>query len=296
VTGLLGPNGAGKTTAIRVLLGLARATSGWTEILGARPESPGFAPALRATGSLIEGPALYGNATGRQNLEIQAAALGMPDAEARPRHDEVLELVGLADRAGDRAKSYSLGMKQRLGLAVALLGRPRVVVLDEPTNGLDPAGIVEIRALIMRLPEAGTTVLVSSHLLAEVQLMCDRLVILHRGRTIAAGTMAEVLARGAGTARVDVTVEPGQAEPARRALAGAGLPTELLGDGRLAVAAEGRPGSEINRVLVGAGIYADELRRAEARLEDVFLALTDDGAAGAGDAPTLASPERPAAP
>jgi len=180
VFGLLGPNGAGKTTSIKVLLGLARASAGHVELLGEVPGSPGFPAALRQVGSLIEGPALFARASARDNLRIEAAArrLAAPDA----RIDEMLELVGLAHRADSPAGSFSLGMRQRLGLAIALLASPRLVVLDEPTNGLDPAGIVEIRELIRELPARGTTVLVSSHLLAEVQLMCDRAAILHHGR------------------------------------------------------------------------------------------------------------------
>jgi len=274
VVGLLGPNGAGKTTAIRVLLGLARPTAGRASILGATAGTRAFSKALRQVGTLVEGPALYANASGRDNLRIQAAALGI--ADGRSRIDEALALVGLAGRAGDAAKTYSLGMKQRLGLALALLAGPRVVVLDEPTNGLDPAGIQEMRELIRSLPARGTTVLVSSHLLGEVQLMCDRVAIIHQGRLVADGTLGEVLAGAGGGARFEVAVAPAEAERARGALVAAGLAAEPAsgGPGRIVVPADGRSGADINRLLVEAGVYAEELRRSAVSLEDVFLEIT----------------------
>jgi ABC-2 type transport system ATP-binding protein len=273
VVGLLGPNGAGKTTAIRVLLGLARATSGEASILGARPHTHAFSGALRQVGALVEGPALYANASGRQNLEIQAATLGITDARARI--DDALTLVGLAGRGGDAAKNYSLGMKQRLGLALALLSRPKVVVLDEPTNGLDPAGIHEIRRLIRSLPERGTTVLVSSHLLGEVQLMCDRVVIIHQGKLVADGTLDEVLAGASGGARFEVRVTAAEVQQAHAALTQAGFQPQRDGDeGRILVVADGHSGAQINRLLVEAGVYAEELRRATISLEQVFLEIT----------------------
>jgi ABC-2 type transport system ATP-binding protein len=281
VVGLLGPNGAGKTTAIRVLLGLARATSGTTTILGARPGTPGFPAAMTRVGALVEGPALYANASGRQNLEIQAAALRLSDAHKRI--DDALALVGLAGRAGDAAKDYSLGMKQRLGLAIALLSGPKLVVLDEPTNGLDPAGILEIRELIRSLPERGTTVLVSSHLLGEVQLMCDRVAIIHQSKLVADGTLDEVLARAVGGARYEIQVAPALGRTAADALAAAGLvPGPAAPDGRIVVPADDRSGADINRLLVAAGVYADELRRAAVSLEDVFLEMTGGETGDAG--------------
>jgi ABC-2 type transport system ATP-binding protein len=272
VVGLLGPNGAGKTTAIRVLLGLARPNEGSVHVLGARPWTPAFTPAMRQVGTLVEGPALYGNASGRQNLEIQAAAIGFDEGPGRL--EEVLGIVGLAGRASEKTKNYSLGMKQRLGLAIALLSRPRLVVLDEPTNGLDPAGIQEIRRLIKSLPQHGTTVLVSSHLLGEVQLMCDRVTIIHQGRMVADGTLDEVLAGAEATARFEIVVAPDEVARARDALTAAGVPAEARGPGRLTVPANARPGAELNRLLAEAGIYAEELRRGSASLEDVFLEIT----------------------
>jgi len=273
VCGLLGPNGAGKTTAIRVLLGLAKATAGSTTLLGEQPGSSGFAAAVRQVGTLIEGPAIYGRATARQNMRIEASARALGDADRQI--DELLSLVGLSARADTRAASFSLGMKQRLGLALALLGGPRLVVLDEPTNGLDPAGIVEIRELIKGLPERGTTVLVSSHLLAEVELMCDRATILRRGRLVADGTIAELLA-GYGTAGFLTRVDAGDAERAALALERTGLSAVARDDGRLAVTGPVQDGAQITRVLAQDGIYVSELRADRADLEQVFLSLTTD--------------------
>lgn len=277
VSGLLGPNGAGKTTAIRVLLGLARPTSGTTELLGARPGTSGFAAAVHQVGTLIEGPALYGRATARQNMRIEADALGLRNASGQI--GELLSLVGLSARADTRAKSFSLGMKQRLGLALALLGNPKLVVLDEPTNGLDPAGIVEIRELIKQLPKRGTTVLVSSHLLAEVQLMCDRAAILQRGKLIAEGTIAELLATDSGGGGYLVRVTPERAADAEATLQRLGMELATLGDGGFRVTGQVDDGIEISRPLAQAGIHVSELTPQRADLEQVFLALTD----GAGD-------------
>ncbi|MGI8944851.1 MAG: ABC transporter ATP-binding protein [Thermoleophilaceae bacterium] len=270
VFGLLGPNGAGKTTAIRVLLGLAAPSAGQTSLLGARPGSSEFTAAVRSVGSLIEGPALYARATARQNMRIEATALGLRGGSVEI--DDLLALVGLADRADSAAGTFSLGMKQRLGLAMALLGRPRLVVLDEPTNGLDPAGIVEIRELIKRLPERGTTALVSSHLLGEVQLMCDRAAIVSRGRMVAEGTIADLLARQGGGG-FKVVFPPGGTERARTLLTSAGMVVNGA-DGVLTVTGPGVEGTHISRPLAQAGIYVSELKRTEATLEQVFLSLT----------------------
>jgi len=274
VCGLLGPNGAGKTTSICALLGLAAPTEGTTELLGERPGSAGFPAAIRSVGALIEIPALYGNATARDNLEIEAAALGL--RPPRSEIDELLALVGLGDRADTRCGRFSHGMKQRLGLAIALLGTPRLVVLDEPTNGLDPAGIAEIRELIKRLPERETTVLLSSHLLAEVQLMCDRAAIISKGRLVADGPMEELLARHGASGFV-VGLAPAERERAGRVLDGQGLQVQPLGDDRLAVSGSS-DGAQINRSLAQEGIFAAELRPTEARLEEVFLSLTGEAA------------------
>lgn len=273
VCGLLGPNGSGKTTAIRILLGLTGTNEGRADLFGIAPGESGFTAAVQRTGSLIEGPALYGRASARQNMEIQAATLGIRNGKAEIT--ELLELVGLSDRADDNARGFSLGMKQRLGLAIALMNRPRLVILDEPTNGLDPSGIVEIRELIKRLPERGATVLVSSHLLSEVQLMCDRATIINKGKLIANGTMDEILASGGGEG-YKVFVRISQSEAAIAALTGAGLEVEDRGEGSLVARGQIEDDSEITRILAEAGIWLRGLMRERPDLERVFLSLTRD--------------------
>jgi len=272
VCGLLGPNGSGKTTAIKVLLGLSRPTAGSARLLGRTAADGGFRSAIHQTGSLIEGPALYGRATARQNMRIQARARGLDDGEARIT--ELLDLVGLTERADSKARTFSLGMKQRLGLALALIGDPRLVILDEPTNGLDPSGIVEIRELIKDLPQRGVTVLVSSHLLAEVQLMCDRVTIINRGKLIVDGTLDEVLAATGAADGHLVKVDPAESDAAVAALSAAGFAASSSQPGAIAVDG-GRAGADITRALAGQGIYLSELRGSGADLESVFLTLTE---------------------
>jgi len=187
--------------------------------------------------------------------------------------------VGLADRADTETGTFSHGMKQRLGLALALLGRPHLVVLDEPTNGLDPAGIVEIRELIKRLPERGTGALVSSHLLGEVQLMCDRAAIVNRGRMVAEGTISDLISRQGGTG-FNVVVEPGETDQAIALLTSRGIPATGSPEGRIIVAGPGIEGAHVSRPLAQAGIYVSELTRTEATLEEVFLSLTGPGSNG----------------
>jgi ABC-2 type transport system ATP-binding protein len=273
VCGLLGPNGAGKTTAIRCLLGLATPSDGATTLLGEHPGSPGFKDAVRKVGTLIEGPAIYARATPRQNMQIEASARKLRDTARQI--DELLALVGLSARADTRSGAFSLGMKQRLGLALSLLGGPRLVVLDEPTNGLDPAGIVEIRELIKELPSRGTSVLVCSHLLAEVELMCHRATIIRRGRLIAEGTIDELLSTY-GTSGFIARVDDVDTARAARLLEHDGCSVALLGDGRLAVTGPVTDGEQISRPLAEAGIYVSELRTDSADLEQVFLSLTTD--------------------
>jgi ABC-2 type transport system ATP-binding protein len=273
VCGLLGPNGAGKTTAIRCLLGLATPSDGRTTLLGEHPGSPGFKDAVRKVGTLIEGPAIYARATPRQNMQIEASARKLRDAGRQI--DELLALVGLSARADTRSGAFSLGMKQRLGLALSLLGGPRLVVLDEPTNGLDPAGIVEIRELIKELPSRGTSVLVCSHLLAEVELMCHRATIIRRGRLVAEGTIDELL-ETYGTSGFITRVDDVDAARATGLLERDGFAVALLGDGRLAVSGSVTDGEQISRPLAEAGIYVSELRTESAHLEQVFLSLTTD--------------------
>lgn len=274
VCGLLGPNGSGKTTALRILLGLSRPNSGSTNLLGDHGGS-GRREAARRTGALIETPALYERTSARGNMAIEAAARGLGDSTGEIQG--LLDLVGLGGRADDRVKSFSLGMRQRLGLATALLGKPRLVILDEPTNGLDPAGIVEIRELIRTLPDLGTTVLVSSHLLQEVQAMCDRVVILDRGRLVAEGAIEEIVGSSRTAARWKVRVDDAEVARATVALEEVGLAVDPGGDGVLKVTGPVTDGSQLNVILTGAGIYLSELAPEFPDLESVFLALTESG-------------------
>lgn len=272
VTGLLGPNGAGKTTAMKMLLGLVRPTSGTATVLGATHTSPEFVHATRRVGAIIEAPALYERLSARENLELQTRALGV---KAGPdRIAELLDLVDLSDRADDQARTYSLGMKQRLGIAVAMMGRPELVILDEPANGLDPAGIVDIRNLLRRLPEMGTSVLVSSHQLAEVQQACDRLVVLDRGQVIAAGTTDEIL-EGHRTRDVVVRLDPVDLIAAVDHLVDHAITvTATTTDTVTVTLPENWAGRDLNRTLVSAGIYVDELTAQTITLEAAFLEMT----------------------
>ncbi|SFW69967.1 ABC-2 type transport system ATP-binding protein [Amycolatopsis australiensis] len=261
VYGFLGPNGAGKTTTLRMLLGLIRPTSGRVRLFGAGP-----GPAsLARVGALIEGPAFYPYLSGRANLRVLADHAGVP----RARVDGVLDVVSLADRAKDRYSTYSLGMKQRLGLAAALLKDPELVVLDEPTNGLDPAGMADMRVTLRDLAAGGCTVLLSSHLLAEVEQICDRVGVLDHGRLVAETTVAGLRAGGA------LRVVPDPVERAREHLErryGAG---RVRVDGN-ALELDVDPGQagRVNAELVGAGCTVTELRWHEPDLEQTFLALT----------------------
>lgn len=260
VYGFLGPNGAGKTTTLRMLLGLVRPTSGTVRVLG-RP--PGH---LDGVGALVEGPGFYPYLSGRDNLRVVARYTGVPAT----RTETVLELVGLTDRARHRYATYSTGMKQRLGVAAALLKDPRLLVLDEPTNGLDPAGMLEMRQLVRRLGAAGCTVLLSSHLLGEVQQICDRVGVISRGRLVAENTVATL--RGGDTLRLVVT--PLDAAAVRvRALVGEEL--VAVRDGGLDVAVEAGRAAWLNAELVAAGLAVSEVRVRERELEEVFLELTD---------------------
>lgn len=272
VCGLLGPNGSGKTTAIRILLSLSRPDAGTTALLGAPRGTRAYGQAIRHIGSLIEGPALYGRATARQNMEIQAAARGL--GKAGPEIDRLLEMVGLSGRSESNARGFSMGMKQRLGLAIALIGSPRLVILDEPTNGLDPAGIIEIRELIKRLPNFGMTVLVSSHLLSEVELMCDRATIINRGSMVADGTMEQIVSQSGAEGGYRIRVAPEEAERTSSILGEIGLLVEPVERGEFSVTGPIEDGSQISCVLAGSGIYVSELRRDDPDLESVFMTLT----------------------
>jgi ABC-2 type transport system ATP-binding protein len=269
VHGFLGPNGSGKTTTIRVLLGLVRADSGTVRLLD-QPVPAGLPGVIGSVGALVETPLFFPGFSGRRNLRLLAETAGLP----RTRVEEVLETVDLRDRADDRFKGYSLGMKQRLGIAAALLKHPRLLVLDEPSNGLDPAGIKDVRELIRRLGADGrTTVLLSSHLLAEIEQVADSVSIMARGRCIASGPVREVLAgRSSGDVRVRV---PDQVA-ASAVLTLAGFRVTSTDDGLL-VSAGGAPG-RVTRVLAEHGHYLEELTPVTADLESAFLALTAEPA------------------
>jgi ABC-2 type transport system ATP-binding protein len=263
VYGFLGPNGAGKTTTLRMLLGLVRPTSGTATVLGVAAGTPA---ALERTGSMIEGPAFYPYLSGRDNLRFVARLAGV----SAGRVDEVLRTVGLAGRGQDTFAKYSLGMKQRLGVAAALLKDPEVVVLDEPTNGLDPAGMRDMRALVVELGRQGRTVILSSHLMGEVQEVCDRVAVISEGRIVAESTVEEL--RGGTSLLVS-------ADPAARAvdvLVASGVTESVRRDGTdLRITAEPQHTAEIVRTLVTAGVDVTRVQRDERQLEDVFFEITD---------------------
>jgi ABC-2 type transport system ATP-binding protein len=265
VFGFLGPNGAGKTTTVRCLLGLARPTAGTCRLLGVDC-TDGLHTVLDRVGSIVEAPALFPGFSGRRNLEILARGAGIEER----RIAEVLEIVGLSRRAKERVKGYSLGMRQRLAIAAALLKDPQVLILDEPANGLDPAGIVEVRTLLRGLGEEGRTVFVSSHILSEVRQMCDHVAIIARGRLVASGPVEEVLARGGRRAlMVRVADIAGAADVLRRA----GMDA-VRWEGALRLDRAPADPSEVTRVLAQHGHYVSELRSDEEDLEAVFLKLT----------------------
>jgi ABC-2 type transport system ATP-binding protein len=271
VYGYLGPNGAGKTTTMRILTGLIHPDAGTVELLG-EPFRRGGRKRLFEVGALIESPAFYPYLSGRENLRALAAT-GAPTP--RSRIDQLLELVGLTDRARDRVSSYSLGMKQRLGIAAALLSDPRLLLLDEPANGLDPAGIVGMRETLRNLAASGKTVFVSSHILSEVQQLADIVGIIAHGKLIREGPIASILA-GGGVIRIQVA--PSEVERATVAL------TRVAGEGNTTPAPEPDLGwlqvrvgperaSELNRALAESGVYASRIEH-HVDLESVFLELT----------------------
>ena len=262
VYGFLGPNGAGKTTTLRMLLGLIKPSSGTAKVLGEEPGSP---HGLKGVGALVESPAFYPYPSGRDNLRVIASYCGAPPQ----RVAEVLGQVELAGRAKDKFRKYSLGMKQRLGVAAALLKDPELLILDEPTNGLDPKGMADMRALIRRVGNGERTVLLSSHLLGEVEQVCDRVGVIHKGELVTKGTVDEL--RGGGG--ILVKVEP--VEEARQiAVSLAGVNGVEIEGGKLLLDTDPEMAAEINARLVSAGLRVSELRPVERSLEDAFLELT----------------------
>ena len=262
VYGFLGPNGAGKTTTLRMLLGLIRPSSGEARVLGKKPGSP---EGLSRVGSLVESPAFYPYLSGRDNLRVMARYSGVPYW----RVDEALITVELSDRAKDKFKKYSLGMKQRLGVAAALLKDPDLLILDEPTNGLDPKGMADMRALIRSLGQGERTVLLSSHLLGEVEQICDRVGVVRNGKLVAEGTVAEIRGREGLLVRAE-PLEEGRYIAARLA----GVEEATVVDGALRLVVDPGRAAEINGKLVSAGVRVSELRPVEQSLEEVFLELT----------------------
>ena len=262
VYGFLGPNGAGKTTTLRMLLGLVKPSSGTAKVLGEEPGSP---LGLQGVGALVESPAFYPYLSGRDNLRVMARYCGVPPQ----RVAEVLAQVELAGRAKDKFRKYSLGMKQRLGVAAALLKDPELLILDEPTNGLDPKGMADMRAIIRRVGHGERTVLLSSHLLGEVEQVCDRVGVIHKGELLIEGTVDEL--RG-GTG-ILIRVEP--IEEARKIAASlTGVECAQIEDGMLVLDTDPERAAEINARLVSEGLRVSELRPVERSLEEAFLELT----------------------
>jgi len=264
VYGFLGPNGAGKTTTLRMLLGLIRPTSGAATVAGHHPGEP---VGLARIGSLIESPGFYPYLSGRENLRVVADLAGV----GHKRVDEVLDVVELSTRAGRKFGTYSTGMKQRLGVAAALLKDPDLLILDEPTNGLDPQGMAEMRKLIKDIGQGDRTVLLSSHLLGEVEQICDRVGVISNGKLVTQSTVQELL----GEDGVLVRAQP--IEQAQDVLTGMfGADAISRQDGALHLKTKPENSVEINRRLVGAGIAVSELRPFERSLEEVFFQLTGE--------------------
>jgi ABC-2 type transport system ATP-binding protein len=265
VFGFLGPNGSGKTTTIRCLLGLARPTAGSCRLLGV-PTPARIGEVIRQVGAIVETPALFPTMSGRRNLQLLARTQGI----GRQAVNVALTRVGLDERGDDLVRTYSLGMRQRLGLAQALLKDPELLILDEPANGLDPAGIKEIRELLRSLGDEGRTVFVSSHLLVEIEHTCDRVAILSQGRCVAAGPVADVLRRGASST---LLVGLADLDAGLAALHDAGIPASR-NHTLLHVELPPTDAARVSEVLARRALWVTELRTDEVTLEDVFLELT----------------------
>jgi len=266
--GFLGPNGAGKTTTIRMALGLIAPTGGSVEILGLEVRSH-RSQVLPRVGALVESPALYGYLSGRDNLRAVGSVLG---GASEKRIDEVLEIVGLNGRDRDRVKTYSLGMKQRLGLGLALLNNPDLLILDEPANGLDPAGIVEMRDLLRELAAQGKTVFISSHVLSEIQQICTRVAIINHGKLIRVAPVHDLLkATGEFEVKVDA---PDQVLAVLRLQPWAQQARSE--DGVLVTPAPDGRGRNLIKFLVDSGHTPDSVSERQKDLEDIFLSLTED--------------------
>ena len=274
VYGFLGPNGSGKTTTIALSLGLIGATEGHVELFGLDTRTH-RTEALRRVGTTLEGQSYFPHLSARDNLRLWSKLDGTDMA----RVDEVIERVGLTSRAKDKVRNFSLGMKQRLAVAAAIMHRPEMVILDEPTNGLDPAGIREFRALIRSLAAEGVTVFVSSHILAEVEQMCDDVGILKAGRLVAEGPVATLMLHNAKSSIALRTTDDVRASEILRALPW--IASAAIEDGRIVVETDQQQATAISRALAEQQIWLAEMRPQESTLEDVFMEITGDGAAGA---------------
>ncbi len=265
VFGFLGPNGSGKTTTIRCMLGLVSATAGTTAVLG-HPTPADLASVMPRVGSIVETPAMFPTMTARENLQL----LGAVDGIGKKRVAASLEKVGLGDRGDNKVRTFSLGMRQRLGLAAALLKDPALLILDEPANGLDPAGIREIRELLRQMGDEGRTVFVSSHLLTEVEQICDRVAIIDRGKLVLTGRVDEVLAEAS---RPSLLVGVDNLNSGAQTLRNAGLTVEIE-DVYLRVALPASDAAHVTKLLADAGLYLSELRPDSVSLEELFLSIT----------------------
>jgi len=283
VYGYLGPNGAGKTTSLRMMLGLIRPTAGEVRLFGRDPTAS--VAALDGVAGFVEAPTFYPYLSARRNLELLAAFDG---DGASARIDTALDTVELGGRARDRVGGYSHGMRQRLGIAAALLRAPRLLILDEPATGLDPAGMRDMRRLIRRLADEGMTVLLSSHLLAEVEELCNRVAIVRRGRLVYEGEIAQ-LKRSAGTTYRLRTTDDERALAVCRAQRGlSGVRVER---GHICFAADEQAAAELSQALVESGALIVALAPETVTLEDLFFSLTEEDAAAAGSAATLPEPD-----
>jgi ABC-2 type transport system ATP-binding protein len=281
VYGYLGPNGAGKTTSLRMMLGLIRPTEGSVRLFGRDPQAG--VRALDGVAGFVEEPRFYPYLSGRRNLELLAAFDG---GGAVDRIDEVLGVVELAGRAGDKVRGYSHGMRQRLGIAAALLRAPRLLLLDEPTTGLDPAGMRDMRALVRQLADSGMTVVLSSHLLGEVEELCDRVAIIRTGRVVYEGTIAELKRTAAGAYRLRTTDD---ARALGVCLAQPGIDDARRSGGAILFnAAEGAVAA-LSAALVEAGAPPVELTPQAASLETLFFSLTEDQGSASPPAPAVAA-------
>ena len=262
IHGLVGRNGAGKTTLMKCLFNLIRPTSGTVSVFG-QPAGQ----MAHNVGGLIEMPAFYKHLSGRQNLALFAGYFGVDSAEC----GRILELVGLVDRAGDKASRYSLGMKQRLGIAIALLGKPELLILDEPVNGLDPQAIAETRDLMRTLQESGTTILLSSHLLGEIEQVCDAVTVLEAGKLVATGTPGQLRQQFNGQAPFELQV--GDLAKASQLLDGMSVKVEVDGSSLLAYLPEDMTASDLVKILVKGDIEVGSVKRRDS-LEAAYLSMT----------------------